>query len=104
MIKRLEEEQKLESLAKLTKQRYSVRMCGSVCTLEEILVTVCIDCDFRQVDLVAIHYMVVKICDFVVDDCLLLGTLHFTVVCAFKVDNVKYPLVLLDLLYLEETS
>ena len=25
-------------------------------------------------------------------------------VCAFEVDDVKYPLVLLDLLYLQETS
>ena len=47
--------------------RVFVNMCGSVCTLHVILVTVWIDCDFRQVDLVAIHYMVVKICDFVVD-------------------------------------
>ena len=79
-------------------------MCGSVCTLHEILVTVCINCDFRQVDLAAIHYVVVKTCDFAVDDCLLLGTLHFTVLCAFEVDNVKYLLVLLDVLYLQETS
>ena len=65
---------------------------------------VCINYEFRQVDLATIHYMVVKICDFAIDDCLLLGTLNFMIVCAFKVDNVKYPLVLLDLLYLEETS
>ena len=73
-------------------------MCGSVCTLLEILVTVCINCEFRPVDVATIHYMVVKICDFAIDNCLLLGTLHF------KVDNVKYPLILLDLLYLQETS
>ena len=79
-------------------------MCGSVCTLLEFLVTVCINCEFRQVDLATIYYMVVKICDFPIDDCLLLGTSHLTVVCAFEVDIVKYPLVLLDLLYLQETS
>ena len=81
--------------------RVSEYICGLVCTLHEILVTVCINCDFRQVNLATIQYMVVKICDFAVDDCLLQGTLHLTVECAFKVDNVKYPLVLL---YLQETS
>ena len=77
-------------------------MCGLVCTLHEILVTVCNNCDFTQVDVAAIHYMVVKICDFAVHNCLLLGILHFTVVCAFEVNNLNILWVLLDLLYLQK--